>query len=344
MMRWLGLDIGGANLKLADCANFAQQASFAMWKTPDELYRELGSLLESAPNFEAVALTMTGEMADCFATREEGVCRILEQVTRIIPAGIVRVFAVDGRWLSVPKAAREPWQVASSNWKALALLAARWTDDKPSLLIDIGSTTTDIIAIDQGRVLSKSLSDRDRLACGELVYTGIERSSIHGLLDEVTLDDQRLPIINEYFASAGDAHLILRYLDERPNESDTADGRPKTRAHAAFRLARVIGEDGSTLGSDDIEQIAEAAFEAQVRLIANAMYRVSQQLPVAAVARILISGHGDFLIQEVLHRHYPKVEAIHLSELINGEVSRSAPAHAVAVLAQEFFGARFSDA
>ncbi len=171
-MRWLGLDIGGANLKVANCEAFARQMPFAMWRQPDRLHEALVRIISDAPEFDAVALTMTGEMADCFETREEGVCRILEQVTRVIPAGVIQVYAVDGQWLSVSKAARAPWQVAASNWKALATYAARWTSGEAALLVDVGSTTTDILPIVDHTVLSHSISDRDRLVSGELVYTG----------------------------------------------------------------------------------------------------------------------------------------------------------------------------
>ncbi len=171
------MDIWGANLKIADASQFARSTPFALWRHPDRLANEIGRLLETAPDFNACALTMTGEMADCFATREEGVCRILEQVTRVIPSRCIRVFAVDGTWMQVPKAAREPWSVAASNWRALANYAIRWSQGLRTLLVDVGSTTTDILAIADNQVLTGSRTDRERLMTGELVYTGVERSS-----------------------------------------------------------------------------------------------------------------------------------------------------------------------
>ncbi len=60
-----------------------------------------------------------------------------------------------------------------------------------------------------------------------------------------------------------DVNLILGFADEDVNDVDTADGRAKTRANAAFRLARIVGEDGNTLSSEDIESMAEAIYESQ---------------------------------------------------------------------------------
>ena len=335
MTKWIGIDVGGANLKLADNQSFAKQARFALWKYPDRLASELSRLLEDSVDFESVALTMTGEMADCFATREEGVCRILEQVTRIIPSKCVRVYTVEGQWVSVPQAAREPWQAAASNWKALATYAARWTEGKPTLLVDVGSTTTDIIAIQDHVVLSPSKSDRERLVSGELVYTGIERSSVVGLVQELIVHGQLCPVINESFATAGDANLVLGKIDENAADCDTCDGQPKTRTHAAFRLARIVGEDGNTLGQQDIESIAESIYDAQVKKISKAMLGVATQFKGKNCKHILFSGHGDFLIDDAVEYLGWSVEKTRLSECLNPSVSRCAPAHAVAVLATE---------
>lgn len=335
MKKWIGIDIGGANLKLADTHQIAKQSRFPMWKHPDRLANELSQLLNDLSDFDAVALTMTGEMADCFATREEGVCRILEQVTRIVPSTCVRVYTVDGTWASVPQAAREPWLVSSSNWKALANYAARWTDGEPTLLVDVGSTTTDILAIHQKQVISTSKSDRDRLVAGELVYTGIERSSIVGLVQEVIVHGRACPVMNESFATTSDVNLLLGYSDEDCEDCDTSDGQPKTRWHAAHRIARIVGEDGSTLGQQDVEQMAESIYASQVAKIAKAMQDVATQFKRKTCERILFSGHGDFLIEDVIESLDWDVERTRLSERIGPIMSRCAPAHAVAVLATE---------
>jgi probable H4MPT-linked C1 transfer pathway protein len=337
MMRWLGLDIGGANLKAADQGDSAKHLPFPLWRNPDRLHEELHRLIIDMPPFDAVALTMTGEMADCFETREEGVCRILEQVTRVIPAGSVKVYGVDGQWRSVSQAARSAWQVAASNWKALAEYAVRWTKNEPTLLIDIGSTTTDILAIENNHVRGDSRTDHDRLLSGELVYTGTERSSVVGLLQQVIVHDRPCPIINEQFATTGDVNLILGLADEFPEDRDTTDGRPKTRAAAAFRLARIVGEDGTTLGSTDIESIAEEIYEAQVGKIGSAVQKVIGLLAGGRCSTVLSSGHGEHLVDNLVDRLGWNVKRIKLSQQLGPSLSRCAPAHAVAVLASEAF-------
>src|SRR5262249_35358507 len=68
----LGLDIGGANLKLAHSDGTAKTLPFALWKQPRRLPAVLGGAARTVPAFDAVAVTMTGELCDCFATKREG--------------------------------------------------------------------------------------------------------------------------------------------------------------------------------------------------------------------------------------------------------------------------------
>src|ERR1051325_11715665 len=80
----LALDIGGANLKMAHSAGLAMQRPFALWKQPHRLAAALRDLLAEAPTFDRLAITMTGELCDCYATKREGVCAILDAVEAVV--------------------------------------------------------------------------------------------------------------------------------------------------------------------------------------------------------------------------------------------------------------------
>ena len=180
-MSILGLDIGGANIKAADEAGRARSRSFAMWKHPERLGDELASILREFPQTERVAVTMTAELADCFATKSEGVRFILDAVDAISPPSSVHVWTTAGRFETVREAVSRPMEVAAANWHALAtwvgqcFLGAHRSSlitHHSSLLIDIGTTTTDIIPLDAGRPVSRGLTDVGRLQTGELSYSG----------------------------------------------------------------------------------------------------------------------------------------------------------------------------
>lgn len=336
---WLGLDIGGANLKAAHTHGWTRSTSFPMWREANQLSLQLAKLIDDAPAFQGVALTMTGELADCFATRAEGVAVILEQVTSILPAPMVRVYCVDGRWRSPSQAAREPWLAAASNWHALAQWTSRWISQSQGVVIDVGSTTIDVIPVSPRGVATVSKTDSQRLRRRELIYTGIERSNLAGIVSWAPLFGKRCPVMNEQFATTRDVYLWLGMLEPDANDCNTADGRPADLLSARQRLARVVGEDGSTLADQDISAIAEHVFQRQTSLLAQAIRKVSCRLDRQSAhadspgKSIVLSGHGEFLAQAALELVEPFADTMAVGEMIGPELSRSAPAFAVASLA-----------
>ena len=68
-MKWLALDIGGANLKVADGRGHAESFPFELWRQPSHLAQELRTLIARSPACDHIAATMTGELADCFESK-----------------------------------------------------------------------------------------------------------------------------------------------------------------------------------------------------------------------------------------------------------------------------------
>ena len=337
--RCLGIDIGGANLKLAHVQGWSCSQPFAMWRQWESLASTLAPLICQCPDFDLVAITMTGELADCFPTRAEGVALILEQVTRVIPSPLIQVYCVDGRWRTPSQAARDPWMAAASNWHALATWACRFLVSEHGIVVDIGSTTIDLIPIRKCGVATTSMTDSQRLRRGELLYTGIERSNIAGVVRSVPLFGKRCPVMNEQFATTRDAYLWLGKLPEEPDDRNTADGKPATLDGARYRLARVVGEDGSTLTDSDITAIAQSVFDKQTLMLKNGVGRVAARHTGPAGASkppcLILSGHGSFLVDAAISDCGDFTVPVSLLESIGADLSRCAPAYAVATLASE---------
>jgi probable H4MPT-linked C1 transfer pathway protein len=95
------------------------------------------------------------------------------------------VFTVDGRFLQPADARREPMAVAASNWAATARIVSRRHPD--AILIDIGTTSTDIIPIVGGLVVALGRTDPERLTSGELVYIGALRTPVEAMASHVPL-------------------------------------------------------------------------------------------------------------------------------------------------------------
>ena len=243
----LGLDIGGANLKAATADKRAVTLPFALWKEPDGLARKLAELLTHFPDAEEFAVTMTGELCDCYETKREGVNRILTAVQNVGRCYPIRVWTTEGKFDSVDEARQSHVKVAAANWHALATFAGRYAPTHHGLLIDVGSTTTDLIPISYGIPTPYGLTDTDRLASGELLYVGTKRTPVFAIM--------HYRCAAEYFATTRDVYTVLGSTPDDATDCDTADGRPATYRYSLARLARMIGGDLETMTEERIVHI-----------------------------------------------------------------------------------------
>lgn len=333
-MSWLGLDIGGANLKIADGKGYAHSLAFSLWKHPEQLAVTLAELLAAAPDAESVAVTMTGELADCYATKAEGVAAILDAVEQAAEGRRVYVYLCDGRFVQTKAARAEALLAGASNWHVLAAFVGRYCEGKQSLLIDIGSTTCDLIPLGPTGPCASGKTDPERLAAGELVYTGVERSPICAVVRQLPWRDAPCPVAQEFFATTQDAYLLLNELPEEPDNCDTADGRACTKANAHARLARSICADTTMFSRADAERAAKVICDSQVDLLIAAAKQVLGRKSVTPSA-IVLSGQGEFFARKLLARLNLSCEVVSLSDELGPRVSRAACAHALAVLARE---------
>ena len=320
-MSTVGIDIGGANLKFASSRGDAVSVKFPMWKHPDQLTDALVANLKELRPFERVAVTMTGELADCFYDREHGVRHIVRQTEEAVDALQIQesqYYAVDGNFHSAESTMADPDLFAAANWHALATYVGReFCPD--GLLVDIGSTTTDVILISNGQVATSAKTDFDRLAEGSLVYVGCRRTPLCALASTVCFRGQRVSVMNELFATIDDALLVVG--STLPNEQcDTADGRTRSVKNAINRIGRMVGLDHRQISNAEAVDLAQQFVTRTSELICDA---VARNNPV----RIVCSGHGRSLFQPP-----SDCEMIELSSCIGEDASRCAPAFALAQL------------
>lgn len=331
-MSWLAFDVGGANLKIADGRGFGRSLAFPLWRTPDELAPALTQLLCEAPPADSLAATMTGELADCFETKADGVRRIVAALETVASGRPLSIYRTDGTLVDANVARQTPELVAAANWHVLARFAARFADCPESLLLDIGSTTTDIIPIINGQPATAGCTDTERLVHGELVYTGVKRSPACALARHVPYRNQQCPVAQELFATSWDVYLVLGQLPEEPASLNTADGKPATREAARRRLARMICSDCETFHIDDARMAARSIAIEQAALVRHALDRVFARLPQRPQI-IIATGEGEFLARQIVEILEPAVEIVSLGQRLSPTLSQVATAHALAVIA-----------
>jgi probable H4MPT-linked C1 transfer pathway protein len=326
----VGWDIGGANVKAARVSGTGRtdvlERPFALWKEPQRLPEVLSAVAASVGPAGRHAVTMTAELADCYASKREGVAAVLDAFESALPNGETHVFGVDGRFRAPSEARAATLVVASANWMATALVAARSHAD--ALLVDVGSTTTDLVPIRGGGVVAEGRTDPERLQFGELVYTGLLRTPVCAIVQELPFRGRPCRIAAEWFAIAADAHVWLGTLGEADYACDTPDGRGRSRRECGARLARMVAADDEMLGGDEITALASAIAAAQAEAVAAGIQQVVSR--VGALPYAVGVGQGLALAEAAC-----RSAGLALRPPSDALVARAAPAVAVATLLRD---------
>jgi (4-(4-[2-(gamma-L-glutamylamino)ethyl]phenoxymethyl)furan-2-yl)methanamine synthase len=335
---WIAFDVGGANIKVAHSRGQPLTVPFEVWKRPDELASAIARAAAVQPHFDRAVVTMTAELCDCYPTKAVGVSAVLDAVVEGLPGCPILVWGIDGEFHSMAEVRRDPQVAAAANWLALATLAARLLPDTRGILIDIGTTTSDLIPLEKGRVAARGRTDTERLQNGELVYVGVRRTPVCALATELPLRGILTGLAAEIFASTLDVYLILGDFAPEPDDLSTADGRPATIEAARDRLARMVAADRDGFTAEDAFQFARDAEECLIERLHRAAERActaSIGPPSAAV----ISGSGSFLARRLTRRLIePDGPIISLKDAWGSVASSAGCAHALLTLAAERFG------
>lgn len=332
----LGLDIGGANLK-AWAGGIARSRPFALWRDPDGLAAALRETVVGLPEAGAVVATMTGELCDCFPSRKAGVERIAASVGVAFPGKRVLWYGLDGVWRTPPEAAGSWEAVAAANWHAIGRAAGALLPGGTGLVIDIGSTTTDVIPVRNGRVLSGCRSDRERMERLELVYTGLLRTPVCGIVPGLEVERGDFPVAREWFATMADVRVVLGEWPEAEDDCDTPDGRPLDRFHSLRRLARCWCSEPGELGESELMDRAARLALWQEMEISRAIGRQASVWPECS-SSVLVCGIGESLAVRCAARELPRAVVTQLSEAASADVSAAAGAWSLARIASAEFG------
>jgi probable H4MPT-linked C1 transfer pathway protein len=298
----IGWDIGGAHVK-ASLLEAGTITAIGQWPTP--LWKGLAHLdaaVQAArarwPQFGHAhhAVTMTAEMTDLFPDREAGVRALCERLAGLLgPA--VRFYAGEAGWLAADAAVAHWPAVASANWLASASLVAQRLPD--AVLIDIGSTTTDLIPIRACRPIPTGRSDATRLASGELVYLGVVRSPLCALARRIRFRGSAYNVMNEFFATTADVFRLTGELDPAHDHYPPADGGARDEAGSRLRLARMIGHDARDASATEWREFALRWRAQMLAEIRRNLVGVIRRAGLPATAQFVAAGCGAFLVREL---------------------------------------------
>jgi probable H4MPT-linked C1 transfer pathway protein len=340
----IGWDIGGAHLKAARADN-GRIVDAVQVASPLRLglQRLAQSFAEAKTRMGAAdwhVVTMTGELADTFSSRADGVMALAAAAAAELAPASVAIYAGRGGFVAAAEAGRHVADIASANWFATASVVGKAID--AALLIDMGSTTTDIVATVNGAVAARGYTDAERLAHGELVYTGLVRSFLMATADRAPFAGSWTGLIDENFATMADVHRILGSLPDEADLMATADGRAKTVAGSQARLARIVGRDVGDSDGLAWAGLARWFAEAQIRAVTDGAMLVLSQASLSSEAPVVVAGIGAAVVREAARRLGRGCVAfdalLDAAPGARAATSLNAPAAAVAVLGFQAYG------
>ena len=313
----LGIDIGGANLKVSDADGRFRLIYLPMWKEFGRLKRALETIREIFEP-DTVGGVMTAELSDVFSTKTEGILKIAKIVRDVFD----RAFYLDlsGELRDYGEVLRNPKMFMASNWVASAkfLLKDGWRN---FIFADMGSTTTDLIPVTSKIEAGKT--DHERLKRGELLYFGVLRTPVFYILPEFDV-----PLASEFFAIAGDAFVVTGDIKPEDYTCEAPDGRGKDVESCMRRLARAVCCDLEEVGEDYVKAMAEAFRIAMIEKLVDGIKRISEKF---GLDRVLGCGIGEFLLKEATE--LVGLEYVSIAEEY-GEVSAVFPSYAMARLVE----------
>jgi probable H4MPT-linked C1 transfer pathway protein len=335
----VGWDVGGVHLKAAR-AEDGRITRVVQLASPlrgglERLVQAFGEAKLLLGRADHHLVTMTGELADTFASRPEGVARLATLAADELSDAPVLVYAGPAGLVHPRDARKHAAEIASANWHVCAGLVAYQCAS--ALFIDMGSTTTDVVPLVNGKIAARGYTDAQRLAAGELVYTGLVRGFVMATADRAPLAGAWTTLVNENFATMADVHRIVGTLPDGVDLMATADGRDKTVAASRARLARMVGADSPDLDDGAMLGLARWFAEAQLRAIVDAAMLVISASALPADAPVVAAGIGTAIVAEAARRlHRPSLSFDRLIDAApeaRAGAAQCAPAAALALVA-----------
>ena len=334
----VGWDVGGVNIKAVRLL-WQEEAildsrvvvrPFEIWRERENLstiLREIGDELDVGAT-KAMALTMTAELSDTFRNKREGVLSVFDAVSADFPNIPTYPLSLAGEFVPLSQARGRPLDFAASNWIASGLyVACRHSE---CILVDVGSTTTDIVPIREGRLAAKGRTDMDRLVSGELVYSGILRTNPNTIASRAPIHGRMCRVSAEYFTVMADVYLLLGFISPDAYTCATPDGRAKSRQAAQERLARLVCADGEMLNEEQVIKLARYLFEKQLQQLLEALCQVLSRAENGYHLPLAAAGAGVFLAAEAGRRL--GITVLDLGREWGEKVMTALPAQAVAYL------------
>ena len=317
-MKIIGWDIGGAHIKAAKIdfkkkTSKTKQLYSPIWKNVNYLKKSIKLIKKKLGKTNYHAITMTAELSDIFPDRKNGVKHIINLSSKIL--GEKNIFFYSKKnFLKKKLAIKKPFELNSMNWHATASFISNFFPN--CILVDIGSTTSDIIPIKNKEIISKDVSDYQRLKSNELIYLGVLRTPIQAV-------ERKKNLINENFANLSDVYRVLNKIPSTFDLLPTLDSKTKNKHDSARRIARIFGKDYKKNHFLKWKKIAYQIEGEHLKILKSVIKKIEKKNFLKKVP-IIGAGIGEFLVKKIYNKKkyfsfYSTVNHIKKNKVINCE-------------------------
>ena len=336
-IKFLGVDIGGAHLKIVGLDReknvvLASQIKCPVWKGTNHIEKNFNIIKKIAPR-AILGITMTAELCDNFSNRDQGVKEIIN-ITKKIKN--VKYFFTSKKKKYFEKVPNYR-SISSMNWLATSRFMEKKISD--GLVVDFGSTTTDLTLIKNYRCKNQYTNDFSRINNAELIYTGLTRTPIMALAEIVNINKKlKVNIIPELFSNTSDLYRVLGILPINVDLYESLDGRNKSKINCFKRLSRNFGLDYKRDNRKLIINICKKIFKIQIKKIHNGIKTLLNEDIEKRKVPLIICGIGKKILKDYFKEKYTIID---FSDYVSGSykmrllASYHAPATSCALLISE---------
>ena len=308
-MRSLGLDIGGANLKatslecsenkIEDVNFFNKYIAYDEWKG-NNLKSQIGKLFEKE-RFDKIGVTMTSPLM--YRHMDKGVITTLSAVKDI--TSNFYVLNNRGDFVDPDQALLNPLEMALSNTAATAKLISQFHEN--AILLDVGSTSTQIVPIIDGKIEVDAEYPCYGVVTGECLYLGVVRTPVGAIINKIPFrgNEVRL-VIDDICSRVGELYYLLGkiplekvIITKKIPSMDLQNDEETIK----FRMARLLMLDENMLEEEEFYNIAQAVYEEHVDITKEYVERIVKKNDLSLdECPCVIMGTGKFLAKDAAER------------------------------------------
>ena len=234
-------------------------------------------------------------------------------------------FANNGKYVNYDTAIKSTEKLFSTNW----ILTSKFLNYKKNidLIIDVGSTTTDIIFKDMN--IENNINDHMRLTNKTLLYLGVVRTPLPMIADNIKYKGRDISLVNEVFATTGDIFNINNDIDFSDLDYLGSDNLQFTKENSFTRLARVIGLDYKDCQEKHLIDVANNFKNIFISKIIDNIRAIDKKIQREGLTAfsdniddftISSIGEGRFIIKEmckIYNINYTPIDNINYNSIVN---------------------------